>query len=154
MVSKRSTQNLDVQLLGDKAQARMVAAARSDFNEALAARDILAIRSFLDETVVLVPGDEAQLIQGRAAQIEAWQGLFEAMPDVSYVRSPQRIEIGDCGTLAAETGRWRGAWSAQGMQIKYNGRYFAKWRFDEAAWKLEAETFVTLRRQGGEFGKL
>jgi ketosteroid isomerase-like protein len=149
MVSKRTAQNADVQYLGDKAQARVVAAARGDFNEALAARDILAIRSFLTENVMLVPGDEAQLIQGRDAQVEAWQGLFQSMPDVAYMRSPQRIEIGDCGTLAAETGRWRGVWSADGMQIKYNGRYFAKWRFDTADWKIEAETFVTLRRQGG-----
>jgi ketosteroid isomerase-like protein len=149
MASRRPVQNTDVQLLGDKAQARMVASARGDFNEALAARDILAIRSFLTDNVMLVPGDEAQLIQGRDAQIEAWQGLFQSMPDVAYLRSPQRIEIGDCGTLAAETGRWRGAWSAEGMQIKYNGRYFAKWRLDGAGWRIEAETFVTLRRQGG-----
>ena len=36
-----------------------------------------------------------------------------------------------------------------GMQIRYSGRYFAKWRFDGLAWQIEAETFVTLKRSGG-----
>ena len=137
----------DLQLLGNKAAAREVAAARTRFNEALAARDLSVIADSLSEEAVLVPGDDAQLICGREAQLEAWRSIFQTMPDVSYVRLAQRIEIGDCDTLAAETGRWKGAWSSEGMNIRYNGRYFAKWRLDGLIWRLEAETFVTLRRQ-------
>ena len=139
----------DTQLLGDKATARIILDERNRFNMALEARDIDAIHSVLSEDVLLVPGDEAQLITGREAQIEAWQSIFTNMPDVQYKRSAQRIEVGDCNTLAAETGRWKGSWSTEGMSIAYNGRYFAKWRFDELNWRIEAETFVTLRRQSG-----
>lgn len=139
----------DTQLVGDKFAARSVLSARQAFNEALEMRALGAIEACLAEDVILVPGDEAQLIQGRPAQLQAWQGIFEQMPDVAYVRTPSRIEIGECGGLAAETGRWTGAWSMDGMQIRYSGRYFAKWRFDGAAWQIEAETFVTLKRTGG-----
>lgn len=139
----------DIQLLGDKAAARAVAAARRDFNTALEMRNLKAIAAVLAEDVLLVPGDEAECILGRAAQLEAWQSIFTAMPDVTYMRSPSRIEIGEDGQLAAETGRWRGAWSADGMSIRYSGRYFAKWRHDGLDWTIEAETFVTLKRAGG-----
>ena len=96
---------------------------------------------------MLVPGDEAACIQGREAQLEAWQSIFSAMPDVRYVRSPARIEVGEDGHLAAETGRWRGSWSAEGLSIRYSGRYFAKWRHDGLDWRIASEIFVTLRRQ-------
>ena len=137
----------EVQLVGDKACGRAVATARASFNAALAVRDLDAISSVLAEAVTLVPGDDAVLIEGRAAQLEAWQSIFANMPDVSYVRSPSRIEIGEDGVLAAETGRWRGKWSSDGFHITYSGRYFAKWRRDDAGWRIEAEIFVTLRRQ-------
>lgn len=139
----------DVQLTGDKPAARAVLAAREAFNTALAERDMAAIADVLAENAMLVPGDEAELINGRSAQIEAWQSIFTQASDVSYVRSPQRIEINEDGILAAETGKWRGGWSTEGMRIGYTGRYFAKWRFDGLAWRIEAETFVTMKRSGG-----
>ncbi len=144
----RTAPGAEVQLLGDKTAARAIAAARAQFNTALAARDMSAIAAVLAETVTLVPGDDAVLITGREAQLEAWQSIFTNMPDVSYVRTPARIEIGEDGELAAETGRWRGAWSSEGFSIRYTGRYFAKWRFDGTRWLIEAEIFVTLKRQG------
>jgi ketosteroid isomerase-like protein len=137
----------ELQLLGDKACARAILAARTGFNAALGTRDLAAIASVLSEAVTLVPGDDAVLIEGRDAQLEAWQSIFTNMPDVSYVRTPTRIEVGEDGELAAETGRWRGAWSAEVFSIRYSGRYFAKWRFDGTSWVIEAEIFVTLRRQ-------
>tara|TARA_R110000868_G_scaffold98607_1_gene271458 strand:+ start:13462 stop:13911 length:450 start_codon:yes stop_codon:yes gene_type:complete len=137
----------EVQLVGDKASARAVRAARDAFNAALVARDLEAIANVLAETVTLVPGDDAVLIEGRAAQLEAWQSIFTNMPDVSYVRSPARIEVGEDGVLAAESGRWRGKWSSEGFHINYSGRYFAKWRRDDDGWRIEGEIFVTLRRQ-------
>ncbi|WP_323762863.1 nuclear transport factor 2 family protein [Maricaulis sp.] len=139
----------DIQLLGDKQAARAIAAARADFNAALENRALKAIATHLAEDAVLVPGDEAQLITGRAAQIDAWASIFSQMPDVSYVRTPSRIEVCEDSQLAAETGRWKGAWSTDGFAIRYSGRYFAKWRCDDGVWQIEAETFVTMKRSGG-----
>ncbi|SDM53797.1 nuclear transport factor 2 family protein [Maricaulis salignorans] len=143
----RTAPGSDVQMLGDKLAARAVAAARSDFNAALADRNMDSIAAVLAEAVTLVPGDDAVLIEGREAQLQAWQSIFTNMPDVTYVRAPSRIEIGEDGELAAESGRWRGAWSSEGFSIRYTGRYFAKWRFDGLRWVIEAEVFVTLKRQ-------
>ena len=143
---------LDIQLVGDKSAARAIAAARADFNAALDARALKAIAVHLAEDAVLVPGDEAQLITGRDAQLEAWASIFSQMPDVSYVRTPARIEVCEDSHLAAETGRWKGAWSSEGLAIRYSGRYFAKWRSVDGVWQIEAEAFVTLKRAGGAFG--
>jgi ketosteroid isomerase-like protein len=139
----------DVQLVGDKSAARAIAAARAGFNAALESRALKAIATHLAEDAVLVPGDEAQLITGRDAQLEAWSSIFSQMPDVSYVRTPSRIEVCEDSHLAAETGRWKGAWSTDGFAIRYTGRYFAKWRCVDGVWQIEAETFVTMKRSGG-----
>ena len=139
----------DIQLVGDKAAARAIVAARAGFNAALDTRSLKAISAVLVEDVVLVPGDEAQLITGRDAQLDAWSSIFSQMPDVSYVRTPTRIEVCEDSHLAAETGRWKGGWSADGFSIRYTGRYFAKWRCVDGTWQIEAETFVTMKRSSG-----
>ena len=139
----------DVQLVGEKAAARAVAAARTAFNDALAARDLAGIEAALCETASLVPGDEAELIPSRAAQLDAWRSIFSQAPDAHYVRSPARIEIAEDGRLAAETGRWRGGWSVDGLAVRYFGRYFAKWRLDGVAWRIDSEIFITLKRSTG-----
>lgn len=137
----------DIQLSGDKTAARAIASVRAGFNAALETRSLRAIADALCEDAVLVPGDDADLINGRTAQIEAWRSIFEQAPDTAYVRMPARIEVAEDGRLAAETGRWKGGWSQAGMTIRYSGRYFAKWRLEGDDWRIAAETFVTLRRQ-------
>ncbi|MDF1768761.1 nuclear transport factor 2 family protein [Maricaulis sp.] len=147
MVGARKSHG-DVQLVGDKPSARMIFSRRADFNQALIDRDLEAIRAVLGEHSVLVPGDEAQLIVGRDAQLEAWQTIFSSTEDVMYQRSPARIEVAEDGHLAAETGRWKGGWTSEGFQIRYTGRYFAKWRHTDDGWEIEAETFVTMKCTG------
>ena len=148
-MARKGKSSSDCQLVGEKTAARLILEAREGFNAALEARNMAAIERVLSEDVVLVPGDDAQLMHGREAQLEAWRSIYENMDSVRYVRSPARIEVSEDGNLAAETGRWTGGWTSQGMQISYMGRYFAKWRLDELEWKIEAETFVTIKRTGG-----
>lgn len=148
-MARKGKASSDCQLVGEKSAARLILEAREGFNAALAARDMAAIERVLGADVVLVPGDDAQLIAGRAAQLEAWQSIYDSMDQVRYHRAPARIEVSEDGHLAAETGRWTGGWTSQGMQISYMGRYFAKWRLEDLDWKIEAETFVTIRRSGG-----
>lgn len=146
---KKTAAGADTRLVGDKAEARRILDSRLRFNQALADRELDVIESVLAETATLVPGDDADLIQGRAAQMDAWKSIFSQMDEVGYVRSPQRIEIADDGHLAAESGRWQGGWTSEGLHIAYTGRYFAKWRLEGLDWKIESETFVTLKRTGG-----
>lgn len=137
----------DIQFAGDKAAGRAIASVRAAFNTALETRSLKAIADCLHPNAILVPGEDAPLINGRDAQIEAWTTIFNQAPDVHYVRSPARIEVNEDGLLAAESGRWTGGWTVEGMTVRYTGRYFAKWRLDGGDWRIEAETFVTMRRQ-------
>ncbi|XBQ15335.1 MAG: nuclear transport factor 2 family protein [Oceanicaulis sp.] len=139
----------DVQMTGDRTAAREIAAARAAFNQALADRDYGAVEAVLCADCTLTPGDDAALIDGREAQIEAWRSLVSQAPDVAYVRAPRRIDVAEDGRLAAETGRWRGAWSSDGVGMRYSGAYFAKWRFEADGWKIASEVFVTLSRAAG-----
>lgn len=143
---KRVKPGADVQLTGDKAAAKQIAAARAAFNQALAARDFEAIEAALCADCTLVPGDDAELMAGRDTQLDAWRSLIAQAPDVSYMRTPLRIDVGEDGLLAAETGRWKGDWSAHGVHVRYSGRYFAKWRLDGDGWRIASEVFVTLKR--------
>ena len=149
---KRAKPGADIQMTGDKAVAKQIAAARAAFNAALSARDFDGIALALCEDCTLVPGDDAELMAGREAQLAAWRSIITQAPDVSYVRTPMRIDVSEDGLLAAETGRWKGQWSAQGFEVRYSGRYFAKWRLDGDDWRIASEVFVTLKRDGGPVG--
>jgi len=143
---KRAKPGADIQLTGDNATAKQIAAARTAFNQALSDRDYSGIEAALCEDCTLVPGDDAELMAGRSAQLDAWRSIIGQAPDVSYVRTPMRIDVGEDGLLAAETGRWKGQWSAHGVAVRYSGRYFAKWRLDGDDWRIASEVFVTLKR--------
>ena len=143
----------DIQLTGDRAEGRRIAAARAEFNQALAARDLDAVAGVLSEDCTLTPGDDAELIIGRVAQLDAWRSLFAQAPDVTYLRLPRRIDVSEDGDLAAEIGTWTGAWSSQGLSARYSGRYFAKWRLEGDVWRITAEVFVTLSRDVATGGR-
>ena len=143
---KRAKPGADIQLTGDKAAAKQIAAARAAFNQALSERDFSAIEAALCEDCTLVPGDDAELMAGRDVQLDAWRSIINQAPNVSYLRTPMRIDVGEDGLLAAETGRWKGDWYAHGVHVRYSGRYFAKWRLDGDGWRIASEVFVTLKR--------
>jgi ketosteroid isomerase-like protein len=138
----------DIQFFGDKSAAREIASRRAVFNTAIKARDLDTIETVLAENAVLVPGDDAQLILGRAAQLSAWLTIFSDTTEAGYIRSPQRIEVNAEDRLAAEQGRWTGGWVSGGMRVAYDGRYFAKWKHNGLEWRIEAEVFVTMKREG------
>jgi ketosteroid isomerase-like protein len=148
-MARVSRPGADIQTSGDKRAARAIAAARARFNQALADRDMAAIAEILCEDCTLTPGDDAELMAGRQAQLDAWRLLMGQASDLAYVRSAKRIEVGSDGLLAAETGRWTGAWSSDGVRVRYGGRYFAKWRLEGDDWRIAAEVFVTLSRETG-----
>ena len=87
---KRVKPGADVQLTGDKAAAKQIAAARAAFNQALAARDFEAIEAALCADCTLVPGDDAELMAGRDTQLDAWRSLIAQAPDVSIEIRCQR----------------------------------------------------------------
>ena len=143
---KRVKPGSDVRIAGDKTAGQAIAAARTAFNQALADRDMAVIESVLAEDCVLTPGDDGEQMSGRQTQLDAWRSIMTQAPDLFYLRAPMRIDVSEDGLLAAESGRWNGSWSAHGVQVRYSGRYFAKWRLEGNDWRIASEVFVTLKR--------
>jgi ketosteroid isomerase-like protein len=132
----------------DGSVAVAVEAQRAAFNEAIRLGNAEAIRDILAADVVLVAGTHSDLFMGRAEQMKLWREEFTAAPDhVVYVRTPGCITPSDITEMAMEDGRWQGK-KANGDFA--TGRYTAKWRLIDDAWRLEAEIFMT-ESCSGEF---
>ena len=111
-------------------------------NKLIAAHEAGRLRPFLDPQVKVIAGDGA-LITGAEAVIAAFEAQFSDPAFVTYVRTPETIELDQGGLRAAETGRWVGTW----RQARMAGAYMATWRTVTGQWLIEAEMFVTL--EGG-----
>ncbi len=114
---------------------------RDKFNEAIRTADIEAVATVLAEDVVLVAGTHSDQFLGREAQLAVWGQEFERGDErLVYVRTTTCIVSSTITAMAMETGQWRGEDPAGNFAA---GRYTAKWRNIDGAWRLEAEVFMT-----------
>jgi ketosteroid isomerase-like protein len=134
-------------LAQDLSDEALIGETRRAYNEAIAAHDIAKIVSFLDEEYQITTS-LGQLEQGRDEQAASWQGLFTVRPDVTYVRSPESVELSESYPLAAEIGTWVGTWTSADGPVRTGGRFSAMWRKSEGAWKVRSELFVALFCEG------
>jgi ketosteroid isomerase-like protein len=117
-------------------------ARRTAFNEAIAARDIERIADVLADDVVLVTGTDSVVYAGRDAQLSIWRDDFVDGRRAVFVRTPDCIRVFSVRPIALEYGRWRGEREVARENFAI-GRYTAKWRRIDGAWRLEAEVFAT-----------
>jgi ketosteroid isomerase-like protein len=108
-------------------------------NKIIAAHEAARLKPFFTPDAKLIAGD-GTLILGAAAIVEAFGAQFADPDFVTYVRTPETVEIDATGERAAETGRWVADWRAQAM----SGRYLAVWRRTLGQWAIESELYVTL----------
>ena len=108
-------------------------------NKLIAAHDAGRLRPFLDPQVKVIAGDGA-LITGADAVVAAFEAQFRDPAFLTYVRTPETVQLDHAGERAAETGRWVGSWRSARMA----GSYMATWRKVTGQWVIEAEMFVTL----------
>jgi len=118
-----------------------ISARRSAFNEAIAARHIEVIADLLAEDVVLVTGTDSVVFTGRDAQLATWRDDFGDGRRAVYVRTPDCIRVFSVTPIALEYGHWRGEREVARENFAI-GRYTAKWRRIDGAWRLEAEVFA------------
>jgi ketosteroid isomerase-like protein len=119
----------------DEAEIR---AMRVRHNAAIAARDLAGVMAIVAADYVLVTGDGG-IIRSREAVLQAWMGEF-ANPDfVTYVRTPDRVEVGD--GHVAESGKWKATYRSD---AKTHGRYLVHWRREPDGWRTVADLYVTL----------
>jgi len=121
-----------------------IRAKRKLTNRLIAAHDAERLRPHLTEDMVLIVGDGG-LIEGADAVIAAFAGQFADKAFITYVRTPETVEIAGDGQRAAETGRWVGQWTG-GAEMR--GVYMAAWRERRGQWRLERELYVTLQGAG------
>ncbi len=119
-----------------------ILARRTAFNEAIAAREIEVIADVLADDVVLVTGTDSVVFAGREAQLATWRDDFRDVRRAVYVRTPDCIRVFGVTPIALEYGRWRGEREVARENFAI-GRYTAKWRRIDGAWRLEAEVFAT-----------
>jgi len=109
-------------------------------NKIIAAHEAARLKPFFSPDVKLIVGDGG-LILGADAVVEAFASQFADPDFVTYVRTPETIELDELGERAAEHGRWTADWKGSEMA----GGYLAVWRKTLGQWVIESELYVTLR---------
>jgi ketosteroid isomerase-like protein len=120
---------------------------RAESNQAIAAHDVDAIISLLDDEYVIT-ASSGDTIQGRAKNAESWTGHFADFPDVVYVRTPAEVNISEAFPVAIETGTWVGSMMTEHGKLEKGGQYTAGWRKVAGVWKIRSELFVALYCHG------
>ena len=120
---------------------------RADSNAAIAANDVARIISDYEEDYRGVYG-QGSAETGREAARKGWTDEFAGTPGITYVRTPELIEISTAAPLASERGRWVGCWTENGKLQEARGSYQAMWRKTDGHWLLRSELFVSLTASG------
>ena len=108
-------------------------------NKLIAAHEAARLRPFFAPDVKLIVGDGG-LILGADAVVEAFAAQFADPDFVTYLRTPQTVELDAAGARAAKHGRWSADWKGQAMA----GAYLAVWKKSLGQWVIESELYVTL----------
>lgn len=120
---------------------------RAAFNRAIAAADLPAIAAVLADNVQMITGSDSIQVAGKQAHLDRWAEGFKDPNRLIYVRTTDRVTVSPLLPIALETGHGRGAASAQPNDW-IGGDYTAKWRCIDGVWKVEVETYVTMRCRG------
>ncbi|MEA3034269.1 MAG: hypothetical protein QOH04_20 [Sphingomonadales bacterium] len=132
---------------GAAADEAAIRAARARSNAAIAAHRFEDMRQMLLPDYVLLPGS-----LGKALGVEeAGRRLAIAFAEpgfVTYVRTPRRIVRATSGKRVSETGTWIGTWRKADGTMRLSGIYQAMWVPTPGGWKLQNESFVSLRCTG------
>jgi ketosteroid isomerase-like protein len=116
--------------------------ARENSNRAITRRNLLGVADSLAPDYVAVTGNGG-FVASRDEYLRLFKADFDAgKKSLTYERTPDKIELRDDHTLAAEHGHWVGK-TADGV-LAYTGTYLAMWRKDPEGWKIRSELFVTL----------
>ncbi len=119
-------------------------------NLAISNHDTAGIAAIFAPNVVVVASMSSQTV-GRDANARSFSEVFRARPDVTYRRTPEAVHVFAPWRMASERGRWIGTWTDADGQLSIGGVYFAKWRQLDGVWKVESETYVPDRCEGGKY---
>ncbi len=116
--------------------------ARERSNRAIAQCHLLGVKDSLDRDYVGIIGD-GTFVSSRAEYLELFRrGFDHPKQSLTYVRTPEVVNVGDDQNLAAEHGVWVATLSSG--SVAHTGTYAAMWRQTSTGWKIRSEIFVTL----------
>lgn len=126
--------------------------ARLAQNQAIRQQDLDAIAEVLEPDVHVTSGIGIHVV-GRDNYRDAYAQDFEALENVSYVRTPDEIELSNVDTglaerIAAESGTWTGSFVTPRGPAQMRGVYSAMWRKRSGRWRINSEIFVSLTCSG------
>lgn len=126
--------------------------ARLAQNQAIREQDLDAIAEVLEPDVHVTSGIGIHVV-GRDNYRDAYAQDFEVLENVSYVRTPDEIELSSVDTglaerIAAESGTWTGSFVTPRGPAQMRGVYSAMWRKRGGRWRINSEIFVSLTCSG------
>lgn len=120
---------------------------RARSNAAIAAHDVAALKPLQMPDYVLLPGSLGKALGSDAIEARLATG-FKDPTFVTYVRTPAGIQVSSSGKRASETGTWLGTWRKPDGLMRLSGIYQAMWVPTPQGWRLQNESFVSLRCTG------
>ncbi|MEQ9425167.1 MAG: nuclear transport factor 2 family protein [Cyclobacteriaceae bacterium] len=128
----------------------LIKQARAASNQAIADHDAEKLAGFWMENYTIVTSRDNEK-KGREINRKDIARHFEAIPDVIYIRTPNKIEVFEDWNMASENGEWVGRWTDGQDKIELSGSYYAKWHKVEGKWLMRAEVFTPLKCSGGSY---
>lgn len=125
---------------------------RLDYNAAIATRDMGRVRSLFDPDYHVIRGASGVSVAGP----DATESLLkdDASKDAGfagYERFTDKVEVGQGGRRAAESGRWVGRWTEPDGKMELTGVYLAMWvKTDDGRWTVKSEAYVALKCVGSK----
>ncbi len=90
--------------------------------------------------------------RGHEGSEQFLRALFSKRADITWINTPEKIEINPQWKVAYEFGTWVEAWSEADGRAEIHGNYFAMWKKkdknDAEPWLLHAAIFTPLRCVG------
>ena len=118
-----------------------IRAMRQQSNQAIAQHNINAFARSLTEDFLMVRGSGV-FVASKAEYVNLFREDFADPKSVSYVRTPDKIELSSAAPLAAEHGHWIG--KNPDATTGYGGTYLAMWRHTPQGWLIRSELFIVL----------
>lgn len=128
--------------MNEESSEHAIRRVRENSNRAIARRNVLGTGDSLADDYVGVIGD-GTFVASRAEYLKLFKAGFDHPKEsMTYVRTPEVIQVADDERLAAEQGSWVA--TLPSGEVAFSGFYAAMWRNTPGGWKIRSETFVTL----------
>tara|TARA_R110002049_G_scaffold23726_47_gene84281 strand:+ start:764 stop:1252 length:489 start_codon:yes stop_codon:yes gene_type:complete len=128
-------------------EAAEICAARAQSNQAIAAKDIDALKATWLPSLHVAASSGVSVTSG-TEMAAVFLKLFDDPAFDRFERLPVSVRLSPGKTLAAETGKWTGYWHRDDGTAKISGPYMAQWQRVNGAWKISAEVFVATECSG------